>query len=155
MKLGGSFLAIIIATLFFLFKNRDEKIKAIQAKNNTEIKIALKYNTPNPDIEDEFLKDIAQCIQENLTNDNFTVEDLVIHSGMSRSNMNKKIKSLTNKTAVGLIRDVRLEKAYDLLIKNNKNISEIAFEVGFSNPNYFSHSFKEKFGYPPSEILKN
>jgi len=100
------------------------------------------------------LKNITQCIQENLTNENFTVEDLVQHSKMTRNAMNKKLKSLTNQTAVGLIREIRLEKAHSLLLKNDKNVSEIAFEVGFNNPNYFSSCFREKFGYPPSEVLK-
>ena len=61
---------------------------------------------------------------------------------------------MTNKTAVKLIREIRLEKAKSLLMKNGKNVSEIAFEVGFKDPNYFSVCFKEQFGIPPSDVLK-
>jgi AraC-like DNA-binding protein len=152
MKLGGTLFTIILGTLFFWFKNREEKIKAIQTKNNQQIRLAFKYNEPV--IEDDFLKNITQYIEDNLHNENFSIDDLVRHSGMNRNAMNKKLKSLTNKTAVGLIREIRLAKAHSLLLKNGKNVSEIAFEVGFKDPNYFSSCFRDQFGVPPSEILK-
>ena len=155
MKLGGSLFSLILGSLFFWFKNREEKIKAIQAKNNQQIRIASKYEEIGSEIEDDFLKNLIQYIQKNLTNENLNVDALVQHSGMNRNALNKKLKSLINKTAKRLIREIRLEKAHSLLLKNNKNVSQIAFEVGFKDPNYFSSCFREKFGVPPSEILKN
>ena len=154
LKLGGGMFAVIIGSLFFWFKFREEKIRAIQAKNNQQIKIATKYEDSASEIEDEFLKNVTNFIQENLANEDLTVENLVKHCGMNRNVMNKKIKSLVNKTAVGLIRDMRLEKAYLLLQKNNKNVSQVAFEVGFKDPSYFSACFREKFGVTPSSLVK-
>ena len=155
LKLVTGLFAVIIGSLFFWFKQREEKIKAIQAKNNQQIKIATKYEDSVVEIEDEFLKNVTNFIQENLANEDLTVDDLVKHCGMNRNTMNKKIKSLVNKTAVGLIRDMRLEKAYVLLQKNNKNVSQVAFEVGFKDPSYFSSCFREKFGFTPSTLVKN
>ena len=156
MWMGGIFFTTLLGLLYFWFKNLDEKRKAIHEKNNQQIRLAFKYNSPEikEEIVDDFLKRISQHIQDNLDNQDFSVDDLVQYSGMNRNAMNKKLKSMTNKTAVKLIREIRLEKAKSLLMKNGKNVSEIAFEVGFKDPNYFSVCFREQFGVPPSDILK-
>ena len=152
MWMGGIFFSALLGLLFFWFKNREEKRKAIHDKNNQQIKFAIQ-NDP-PEIEDDFLKNITQFINDNLDNQDLTVDDLVRHAGMNRHSLNKKLKAMTNKTAVKLIREIRLQKAKSLLMKNGKNVSEIAFEVGFKDPNYFSVCFREQFGVPPSEVLK-
>ena len=150
--LGGIFFSTLLGLLFFWFKNLEEKRKAIHDKNNQQIRFAFQYQEPV--IEDDFLKNITQYINDNLDNQGFSVDDLVRHSGMNRNAMNKKLKAMTNKTAVRLIREIRLEKAKSLLMVNGKNVSEIAFEVGFKDPNYFSVCFKEQFGMTPSDVLK-
>ena len=155
LKLGGGLFAVILGSLFFWVKQREEKIKAIQSKNIQQIKVATKYEDATSEIENEFLKNITNFIQDNLANEELTVDDLVRHCGMNRNVMNKKIKSLVNKTAVGLIRDMRLEKAYLILHQNDENISQVAFKVGFKDPSYFTTCFKEKFGFTPSSLLKN
>lgn len=152
MFMGGIFFSTLLGFLFFWFKNLEEKRKAVHEKNNQQIRYAFQYD--EPEVKDDFLKKITQHIQDNLSNQNFSVDDLVQHSGMKRNAMNKKLKSMTNKTAVKLIREIRLEKAKSLLMENGKNVSEIAFEVGFKDPNYFSVCFKEQFGVPPSDVLK-
>jgi len=152
MWLGGIFFSSLLGVLFFWFKNLEEKRKAIHEKNNQQIRYAFKYDAP--EIKDDFLKKITQYIHDNIDNKDFLVDDLVRHSGMNRNAMNKKLKAMTNKTAVKLIREIRLEKAKSLLMKNGKNISEIAFEVGFKDPNYFSVCFKDQFGVTPSDVLK-
>jgi AraC-like DNA-binding protein len=70
---------------------------------------------------------------------------------MSRSLLFKKISSLTGESPIELIRRVRLEKAAKLIESNGGNISEIALEVGFSNPSYFSECFRKQFGIAPSQ----
>ena len=152
MWMGGIFFSALLGLLFFWFKNLEEKRKAIHDKNNQQIKFAIQKDPP--EIEDDFLKNITLFIHDNLHNQGLTVDDIVRHAGMNRHSLNKKLKAMTNKTAVKLIREIRLEKAKSLLMKNGKNVSEIAFEVGFKDPNYFSVCFKEQFGIPPSDVLK-
>ena len=74
---------------------------------------------------------------------------------MSKTHLNRKLNALTETSANEFIRTYRLKKAARLLSGKSGNISEIAYEVGFSNPSYFAESFKKLFGYSPSEYLQN
>jgi len=141
-----------LGALFFWFKNLEEKRKAVQDKHNQQIRLTLQYELQ--EIEDDFLKKLTQYINDNIDNQNLSVEDLVRHAGINRRALNKKLKAMTNKTAAKFIREVRLQKAKKLLLQNGKNVSEIAFEVGFKDPNYFSVCFREQFGMTPTEVLK-
>jgi AraC-like DNA-binding protein len=66
----------------------------------------------------------------------------------------RKLKSITNKSIAIFIRSVRLQKAKELIQTSNKTISEIAYEVGFNDPSWFSRSFKEEFSVSPSDFSK-
>jgi len=72
--------------------------------------------------------------------------------GFSRSQLSRKLKGLSNKTPNQLIREIRLTKAQQLLEQKVATVSEIAFQVGYSNLSYFSKSYKEAFGVSPSEV---
>lgn len=67
----------------------------------------------------------------------------------------RKLKSITNKSTAIFIRSVRLQKAKELIQTSNKTVSEIAYEVGFNDPSWFSRSFKEEFGVSPSDLSKS
>ncbi|MBD0278757.1 MAG: helix-turn-helix transcriptional regulator [Bacteroidota bacterium] len=67
----------------------------------------------------------------------------------------KKFKSLTGLTPVEFVRDMRLQRAKQLLDAGGNNVSEVAYEVGFSNPKYFSTCFKEKYHVSPSDYMKS
>jgi len=71
---------------------------------------------------------------------------------MSRSQLHRKLVALTDLSATEFIRTYRLNLAKEMIEKNTGTISEIAYEVGFNSPSYFSKSFKEKFGVSPSEF---
>ncbi|MBK9013648.1 MAG: helix-turn-helix transcriptional regulator [Saprospiraceae bacterium] len=73
---------------------------------------------------------------------------------MSRAQLHRKLTALTGMSATHFIRLVRLRRAKELLLTTNLSISEIAYEVGFRDPNYFSRTFTEEFGTPPSETRK-
>jgi AraC-like DNA-binding protein len=73
---------------------------------------------------------------------------------LSHTHVNRKLKAMTGKTPSRFIRSIRLQKAVELLKTTDLNVSEIAYDVGFSDPNYFSRSFSEEFGYPPNVIRK-
>ncbi len=101
--------------------------------------------------EDAFFQELRAYILENITG---TLNGDIIGKefGMSRMQLHRKIKALTNQSTSVLVKNIRLEKGLQLLKEKDLNISEIAYETGFSSPNYFSKIFKEKFGKAPSEI---
>lgn len=102
-----------------------------------------------------WLTKIHDLIEEHLSNEDFNVEQLSKEMNMHRSNFSKKLTALTGYTPTDLIRMQRMKRAAKLILASGKNISEIAFEVGFSDPKYFSKSFKAHFGVSPSEYGKS
>ena len=82
------------------------------------------------------------------------VEELGKEMGLSRVQLYRKLKSLTNYSPNELLRHMRLKKAYSLLTSSEMSISEIAYEVGFSSPSYFTKCYKEQFNESPTEYLK-
>ncbi|MEL7532430.1 MAG: ATP-binding protein, partial [Bacteroidota bacterium] len=102
-------------------------------------------------IEQTFIKKVLEIIEANLTNEQFSVEVLSEEVGMSVNNLNRKLKALIDQTAGKLIRSMRLQRAADLLKQKAVNISDIAYDMGFSSPNHFTRSFKKQFGISPSE----
>lgn len=105
-----------------------------------------------PNSEQKFLDDITNIVLENLINENFSVKMLVREMGMSQSSCYKRLKELTGRSAVQFIRDVRLNRAGELLKEDWYNISEVAIMVGINDAQYFREKFKEHFGCNPSEL---
>jgi ligand-binding sensor domain-containing protein/signal transduction histidine kinase/DNA-binding response OmpR family regulator len=106
----------------------------------------------NPD--DKFLQKLMSALEENITNAEFNVTKLVREIGMSRPVLFRKVKMLTGLSVIDMIRNVRLKKAEMLLKQKKLSISEVAFTVGFSDPKYFSKSFRNHYGKSPSEYLE-
>lgn len=104
--------------------------------------------------ENLFLQEIRWIIINNMENNSLNGAFIGQQLGMSRMQVHRKMKALINLSAGDMIRDMRLEKALELLLARNNNISEIAYQIGFNTPAYFSKIFKEKFGKTPSEVLK-
>ncbi|MBD1393273.1 hybrid sensor histidine kinase/response regulator transcription factor [Mucilaginibacter glaciei] len=103
---------------------------------------------------DKFLKNAFECIEVNITNVNFSVEELSRQLNLSRVSLYKKLLTLTGKTPVDCIRTIRLKRAVQLLEKSQLSIANVAYEVGFNNPTYFSKVFKEEYGLLPSEYIQ-
>ena len=93
-------------------------------------------------------------IEKNITNSNFDVECLCQAIHLSQPQTYRKIKALTNLSITEFIRNIRLKKAAQLLASGNQSISEVAYEVGFSDPNYFTKCFVKLYGQTPSEFVK-
>lgn len=104
-------------------------------------------------MEEQFVQGVIAEIEQNIDNEYFSVEDLASAVGFSRSQLSRKLKSLTDKTPNQLIREIRLTRAQKLLQQKVATVSEIAFQVGYSNLSYFSKSYKEAFGVSPSEVV--
>ena len=103
----------------------------------------------------DFLGDINKAIEQNLSDENFGVSELAGEMNMSRSNLLRKVKSLTGVSASQHIRNVRLAKGMGLIREGSLTVSEIAYKVGFGSPSYFIKCFREYYGYPPGEVSKN
>ena len=99
-----------------------------------------------------FLEVLRKRVQEHMTNSDFGVESLANEMGLSRVQLYRKVKMLTGHSPVDIIRLSRLNKAKALLATSGKTVSEIAYEVGFSAPSYFTKCFKDEFGISPSDL---
>jgi len=103
---------------------------------------------------DKFLQKVLNYVHDNIDNPQLSVEALSAHTSMSRASLYNKLLELTGMSPVDFIRSVKLEKAANLLEKSDKSISEIAYETGFANPNYFTKVFKAKYQMTPSEYIQ-
>lgn len=102
----------------------------------------------------KFLNKISKIVEEHLEKEELSVEELSQIVGLSRVHVYRKIKKLTGMSVSEFVRSVKLRLSLELIKKSGKSISEIAYEVGFSSPSYFTKSFKEQFGISPSEFAK-
>ena len=105
-------------------------------------------------IENDFIKKATESIEENISNDQFGVSELAHELGMSRSNLLRKVKKLTDLSASQFIRQVRLQNAMEMLQEDSFNVSEVSYKVGFSSTSYFIKCFRDHYGYPPGEAGK-
>jgi signal transduction histidine kinase/ligand-binding sensor domain-containing protein/DNA-binding response OmpR family regulator len=106
-------------------------------------------------INEKFVQDALLLVEQNMSNTNFSVEELSKEMNMSRVGLYKKMLLLTGQSPVAFIRTIRLKRAVQLMENSDMHIAEIAYEVGFNNPKYFTKSFKSEFGYLPSIYLQN
>jgi len=105
-------------------------------------------------VENDFLSKITALVEENISNEQFGVSELAEAMHMSRSNLLRKVKKLTNLSVSQLISQVRLKQAMELLRKSSLNVSEVSLKVGFGSTSYFIKCFREHYGYPPGEVGK-
>ena len=103
----------------------------------------------------KFLKKTISTINNYLADENFGVKKLAEDLAVSRSLLHKKLVSLVGESPSDLIKRIRLNKAAKLIEQKSGNISEIAYEVGFSNPSYFTKCFQKQFGFGPSQYHNN
>lgn len=137
---------ILKATIKNLIKSKEKLRKGILQISGFD------FNDTNISSVDElFLNKLKNLIEVNLSNAEYNVEMLSSDLGMSRTHLFRKMKSLTGQTYITFIRTLRLQKAARLLKTGKLTISEVAFSVGFSDPKYFSKTFKNEFGLSPTD----
>jgi signal transduction histidine kinase/DNA-binding response OmpR family regulator len=106
------------------------------------------------DVEKTFLERLKKLIEEQLSDPDLNVENLGQQISLSRTQLYRKVKSLTNCSPNELLRIIRLKKAYHLLSTTGLTISEVTYRVGFTSPSYFTKCFKEYYNESPSDFLK-
>lgn len=110
---------------------------------------------PDPNsIEKDFLSKLSEIVQENISDEMFGVSELANEIGMSRSNLLRKIKKLTQLSVSQYIRQIRLQRALEILLQDTLTVSEVSYNVGFSSISYFIKCFGDYYGYPPGEAKK-
>ena len=138
---------LLVASIDHLLKRKLELSNYFK----TDVLTHPEFQSSKENLDDKFVKKVANIIEANISNPDFNVEILSREIGMSSTHLYRKLKSLTHYSAKDIIKKYRLKKA-SLLLKNNEgNISEIMYEVGFSSLSYFAKCFKSEFGLSPKD----
>lgn len=106
------------------------------------------------EVDNNFLERFRRIIEENLMDTELNIDDIGKSMGLSRVQLYRKVKSLTNYSPNEFIRIIRLKTAEQMMITGEKSISEIAYDTGFTSPSYFTKCFKEYFNENPTDFLK-
>ncbi|WP_075590934.1 hybrid sensor histidine kinase/response regulator transcription factor [Labilibacter marinus] len=105
-------------------------------------------------MDEKLIKKAVAIVEENIAEAGFSVEDLSKELGMSRVYLYKKLTAITGKSPIEFMRIIRLKRGAQLLEKSQMNIAEVAYQVGFNSPRYFSKYFKEEYGMLPTAYVK-
>ena len=145
---------LLLARISNLLKSR-QLLKGLFGTENKEEdkeKNTKAGQQPLTEKEDVFLTKFRNFIEKNLADSDLGVETIGAELGLSRVQLYRKIKALTGLSPVELLRTARLQKGRQLLERTDKTISEVAYEVGFTAPSYFTKCFKDEFGISPSDL---
>lgn len=137
-----------------LLKRFPEKGEGDLSRHN---KIAAPLDIPTLEMDpahESLLGKLYEEIEANLKNEQFGVEMLAEKMGMSRSHLHRKLKQAAGKSVNQFIREYRLQRAMEFLRNEDMAVSQVAYEVGFGSPSYFTACFTEYYGYPPGEAKR-
>lgn len=147
----------------YIAKPFDSRLLMVRLRNLIDNRKRLQqifgdHTTPSKeapgDVDRDFMGRLHQLIDKHLADADLSVEELGCKMGMSRVQLYRKVKALTNYSPVELLRIARLKRAASLLASSDKTVAEITYEVGFTSPSYFTKCYKEYFGEAPSDFLK-
>ncbi len=150
-------LLLAVIVLYYLYRNgkitlrRQHVVSTLWNMDESKIeKDEIKINVDKED--NYFITHFKEVIESRLDDSNLSIEDLAADMNLSRVQLYRKVKSVTNMSPVELLRTARLNRAYQLLITTEKTVSEVAYAVGFSAPSYFTKCFKEEYGVLPNDV---
>lgn len=147
----------------YLAKPFDQKELAVRIKNLLALRKQLQTKYQDPKLwdtkttltaEDEFVVKVRTLIEQNISDAGFGIPQLCRSLGISRVHLHRKLKALTDQSTSIFIRKIRLHQAKKLLQSTSSNVSEVAYEVGFTDPAYFSRLYSEYFAEAPSVTRK-
>jgi YesN/AraC family two-component response regulator len=137
--------------LKLIVRNRIEQRRKIRERFSREITLEPK-RIAITSFDEKFINKVMIIIEEHISDENFSIDELSRESGYSNMHFYRKIKALTGETPSQFLRTIRLKRAAELLRAKSDNITQIAYSVGFNSLPYFSKCFKEKFGTTPGQF---
>ena len=160
-------LLVVVLLLFYLYhlsKINLQREHVVNTLWNMEVPKEMKVDevnieevvTEETDAEpvSAFITRFKEVIEARLTDSDISVEDLAADMNLSRVQLYRKVKNLTGSSPVELLRSARLNRAYQILLTTDKSVSEVAYDVGFTAPSYFTKCFKEEYGMVPGDVRK-
>ena len=144
----------------FSFELLLSRIKNLLEQQRSNKKSSKQITVTTADVaiesgDEKFVQQALSLVEKNMSDITFSVEDLSRELLLSRVGLYKKMLTLTGKSPIEFIRDIRMKRATQLLVSSNMNVAEIAYEVGFNDPKYFAKAFKKQFGVLPSGYAKS
>ena len=140
------------AELLVRIKNLIEGRKKLRERFSREITLQpASIDITSKD--EKLLQHVMQIMEEHMADSNFGVEAFCKEAGMSRTQLHRKLKALTDQSTGDFIRIMRMKRAFELFTHSAGNIAEVAFQVGFNDPSYFTKCFQKQFGKTPSAFL--
>lgn len=133
-----------------LIQQREQLLKKYQNKF-----VVTSDEIPLASVDQQFLEKAIQHIKDNIENTSFSVEQLADKMCLSPSQLHRKLQALIDQAPGQLIRNIRLQRAADLIKKNASTLTDICFQTGFNDQTYFSRAFKNQFGCSPSAYKKD
>ena len=147
---------LLVANIASLLANRLKLRQLFNAQNSQSEQPSTQHSTLNtqhsPSPDRRFLDTFLKAMEKHMSNTNLKIEDLGDEVGLSRVQLYRKVKALMGMTPVEILRETRLKRAMILLKTTDKTVSEIANEVGFATPGYFSSCFKKQYDKYPTDI---
>lgn len=147
--------AIRMSQRLCLIADKNEIITPLLFEELCDVKDTIKnhigFRTIKP-AEQEFLDSLLDIVENRISDHDFGVDYLSRNMGISRPQLYRKVTAITGRSPVTFIRDIRLNKALKLIKENKYNLSEIALEIGYNSPSYFSKCFRDKYGIKASKI---
>ena len=147
---------LLLANIASLLANRLKLRQLFNAQKSQSEQPSTQHSTLNtqhsPSPDRRFLDTFLKAMEKHMSNTNLKIEDLGDEVGLSRVQLYRKVKALTGMTPVELLRETRLKRAMTLLKTTDKTVSEIANEVGFATPGYFSSCFKKLYDKYPTDV---
>jgi len=149
--------AVLLARIDSLIENR----KRLYATNKTEMSVSVRnsttpsdsltHGTDFKDIDSKFFSRFVEIVNRKLSNPDLNIDEIGQEMGVSRVQLYRKLKSLTNYSPTDLLRIIRLKKAATLLKTTEDTVNEVSYAVGFTSHSYFTKCYKKYFGESPSE----
>jgi YesN/AraC family two-component response regulator len=136
------------------FETAPMVIPTIKEDPSVQTPILEKKEPKTPTLDDVFLQKIRAVIDKNMDDTNLGIADLCKAVNLSHTQVFRKMKAITGENPTLYIRKMRLQRGLELLNTTELNVSEIAYDIGFTDPSYFSRAFSEEFGTPPSAMRK-
>lgn len=145
---------VLLAHIASLLANR-QKLREIFTSGESPASVDNSHEEMLGTPDKRFMDTLREAIFNNMGNAKLKMDDLGSEMGISRVQLYRKVKVMTGMSPVELLREMRLQKAYKLLKATDKTVAEVAYEVGFGTPGYFSSCFKKQFGKYPTEIRES